>query len=137
MDTKTVRRLLSAIVLTAAVGLAQTGCKDKSKTGGTKAGAESKKGRVGSCNRIKIDSKCTQFYEANFVAGEDYLKQFCDLGKGVFKLEPCPKDKRIGSCVTHEGTKIYYSIGGTKHSAAELKKDCTQGIHKGKWLPGK
>jgi len=133
------RCLMGAAMLIAAFGLATTGCKGKSGSGDKKAAAknEKKKGRVGSCNRIKIDSLCQQFSEDNFIAGEKHLKQFCDVGAGVFKLEPCPKDNRIGSCVTAEGTKIYYTSGATKHKAAELQKSCTEGIHKGKWLQGK
>ncbi len=86
MHRITVRTVLGAAILAMALGFATTGCKDKSGSGDKKAAAKKKKGRVGSCNRIKIDSLCVLWSEDNFIAGEDHLKQFCDLGKGVFKL---------------------------------------------------
>ena len=90
-------------------------------------------GKVASCNAIKTESICREYGDANIsAAGEDFIKKMCE-GMGEFKMEACPKDKRVGKCVTPEGTKVYYSEGGYPQDAAKGEKACKEGIPAGEW----
>lgn len=118
------------------------GCEDKSVPAGpasasaAKSGAAAAGGKVASCNGIKAESICREWGPKNVeAAGEDFLKKTCE-GLGDFKMEACPKDKRVGSCVTQEGTKVYYSEGGLPMEAAKAEKACKEGVPAGEWKAG-
>lgn len=139
------RSLVVAGLLVA--GLALAGCGDNtasgsgatSKPGATGAAATAKPtaaaggGKVASCNAIKTESLCREYGDKNIsAAGEDHIKKMCE-GMGEFKMEACPKDKRVGSCATPEGTKVYYSEGGFPQDAAKAEKACKEGVPAGEW----
>lgn len=91
--------------------------------------------KVASCNLIKTESLCRQYAEANIsAAGEDFLKNLCTGGD--FKMEACPADKRVGSCVTQEGTKVYYTEGPLPLTADAAAKSCKEGVPAGEWKAG-
>lgn len=141
------------------VCFAATGCEDKAATGaagsatpaataaksadakaGASAAATSKPaagGKVASCNLIKAESICREYGDENVsAAGEEFLKSTCDTLQGELKMEACPKDKRVGSCATPEGTKVFYSDGGFPLDAAKAEKQCKEGVPAGEWKAG-
>ena len=108
--------------------------KPDAKSAGATAPASAK---IASCNLIKAESICREYGEANVsAAGEDTLKSTCDTLEGAFKLEACPKDKRVGSCVTQEGTKIFYSEGAFPLEASAAEKQCKEGVPAWEWKAG-
>lgn len=134
------------------VGLALTGCGDNAapgsgataKPGDTAAASPAKtaaatggsSAKVASCNSIKTESLCREYGDKNIsAAGEDHIKKICE-GMGEFKMEACPKDKRVGACATPEGTKVYYSEGGFPQDAAKAEKACKEGVPAGEWTKG-
>jgi hypothetical protein len=89
------------------------------------------KAQSASCETIKADSMCKEFGPGNIeAAGMDFLKNLCPDN---FKAAPCPADKRIGTCATPEGTKVFYSIGGYPIDAAKAQKNCAEGQPAGTW----
>lgn len=150
MKLQSSRSLLAACLFVA--GLALPACGDSSapasgapaKPGDTSAAATAKptaaatggSAKVASCNSIKAESLCREYGDKNIsAAGEDHLKKLCE-GMGEFKMEACPKDKRVGSCATPEGTKVYYSEGGLPQDAAKAEKACKEGVPAGEWTKG-
>lgn len=144
------RSLLAACLFVA--GLTLVACGDNtasgsgatSKPGATAAAATAKStaaaggggGKVASCNAIKTESLCREYGDKNIsAAGEEHIKKMCE-GMGEFKMEACPKDKRVGSCATPEGTKVYYSEGGFPQDAAKAEKACKEGVPAGEWTKG-
>lgn len=142
----------TALTVAMALGTAGAfGCDDNKTTG---AGSSSAKAadksaaptarsaapaaaKVASCNVIKAESMCREWGDKNVeAAGEDSLKSTCQGVNGEFKLEACPKDKRVGSCVTPEGTKIHYTDGGLPQDAAAVEKSCKEGQPAGEWKAG-
>ncbi|MEZ4294347.1 MAG: hypothetical protein R3B70_05185 [Polyangiaceae bacterium] len=102
-----------------------TGAASPAKTAAAAAGGG---GKVASCNAIKTESLCREYGDANIsAAGEDHIKKMCE-GMGEFKMEACPKDKRVGACATPEGTKVYYSEGGFPQDADKAEKACKEGV---------
>lgn len=90
---------------------------------------------VASCDVIKTESLCRQYGEANIsAAGADFLKNLCSTG--TFKMEACPAAKRVGSCATQEGTKVYYSEGPFPMAADAAEKACKEGVPAGTWKAG-
>lgn len=90
---------------------------------------------VASCDVIKTESICRQYAEANIsAAGVDFLKNLCSTG--TFKTEACPAAKRVGSCATQEGTKVYYSEGPFPMAADAAEKACKEGVPAGTWKAG-
>lgn len=140
---------ISALILLAAT-FAFTGCKGKTTTSEATEGkpaaaspaaakaAGSGGGKIASCNYIKAESLCREYGEANLeAAGEQSIKDMCGNNyKGEFKLEACPKDKRVGSCVTPEGTKVFYNDGPLPLAADAAEKSCKDGIPAGEWKTG-
>lgn len=141
-----------SFALVAAAALAIGGCEDKTtpaqgtqsstaapaKSGAAAAPATPERagGKVASCNAIKAESLCREYGDANIsAAGEDHIKKMCE-GMGDFKLEPCPKDKRVGSCATPEGTKVFYSEGPLPLPADKAEKQCKEGVPAGQWKAG-
>jgi hypothetical protein len=132
-------------------GFTLTGCDDKatpdsgsSKPGNTSGASTAKanattaagSGKVASCNAIKTESLCREYGDKNIsAAGEEHIKKICE-GMGEFKMEACPKDKRVGLCATPEGTKVFYSEGGFPQDAAKAEKACKEGIPEGVWTKG-
>ena len=130
-------------------GLFGAGCDNKPAAEGAKPGeakpegkaeqkaekkAEPASAKVASCNVIKAESMCRQFGDANIsAAGEDFLKNMCT---GEFKMAACPADKRVGSCATPEGTKIYYNDGPLPMAADAAAKACKEGVPAGEWKAG-
>ncbi len=101
------------------------------------SGAPAAGGKTASCNVIKAESLCREYGSKNVeAAGEDFLKKTCDGLKGDFKMEACPKDKRVGSCATPEGTKVFYSEGPLPLDAAAAEKSCKEGVPAGDWKAG-
>jgi hypothetical protein len=125
-------------------GLTLAACKDDAKSeGGDKKSAdkeekadkkESKKDdKVASCNRVKTDSFCSQYGSKNIeAAGEDFLKKGCDDMKGSYAKEACPADKRVGSCTSPEGVKVFYKDGPAPLDAAAAEKNCKE-VLAGTW----
>lgn len=149
MNIQSSRSLVAAGLFV--VGLTLTGCGDSSapgsastaKPGDTSAAGTAKPisaaaaggGKVASCNAIKTESLCREYGDKNIsAAGEDFIKKLCE-GMGEFKMEACPKDKRVGSCATPEGAKVYYSEGGFPQEAAKAEKACKEGVPAGEWKP--
>ena len=145
------RRLLPLVIL-AFSALLGSACDNKPATDGAKptdakpatkteakpetkpAKEEKKSDKVASCNLIKTESICRQYGDANIsAAGEDFLKNMCT---GEFKMEACPKDKRVGSCVTQEGTKVFYNDGPLPLAADAAAKGCKEGVPAGEWKAG-
>ncbi len=99
------------------------------------AAAEPKKDGVASCDTIKGEMLCREWGYKNIEAvGNDSLKKTCDGLQGAFATTACPADKRVGSCSSPEGKKIYYSGGKFSLSAADAEKNC-QGTA-GTWKAG-
>jgi hypothetical protein len=91
--------------------------------------------KVASCNLIKAEGLCREYGEANIsAAGEEFIKGLCTGGE--FKLEACPNDKRVGSCVTQEGTKVWYNDGPAPLTADKAEKQCKEGVPAGEWKAG-
>ena len=147
MKTAHARSLALSLVLVSA-SLA-SGCGDKTSTeGSSSAKAADKSAAPGarsaaaaakpaSCNLIKAESICREYGEKNVeAAGMEFLKSTCDGLKGELKTEPCPKDKRVGSCVTQEGTKVFYTEGAFPMDAATAEKSCKEGQPAGEWKAG-
>ncbi|NUP04952.1 MAG: hypothetical protein HOW73_02710 [Polyangiaceae bacterium] len=136
-----VARPLAVSFLFAAGVALFAGCGDKGSEGASASGsadAKGKGGKVASCNVIKSESLCREYGDKNVAAaGEEFLKKTCDGLKGEFKTEACPKEKRVGSCVTPEGTKVFYSDGGYPLEADKAEKNCKEGIPAGEWQAGK
>lgn len=143
-------RLTLALLLGAAAALAMGGCEDKTapaqgtqsptaaaaKSGTAAAPAKPAGGKIASCNAIKAEGLCREYGDANIsAAGEDHIKKMCE-GMGEFKLEACPKDKRVGSCVTPEGTKVFYNEGPAPLTADKAEKQCKEGVPAGEWKAG-
>jgi hypothetical protein len=114
------------------LGFTLVGCENKgASNSGTRSTtvAAPTAAQVASCNSIDSESLCREWGAANIeAAGLDSLKGLC--AGGAFKVEPCPKDKRVGSCVTPEGTKISYAIGGypSKPDTAAKRWDLTHTV---------
>ena len=139
-----------ALVTIVFVGLFGAGCDNKPAAEGAKPGeakpeakgeqkaekkAEPASAKVASCNVIKTESLCRQYGDANIsAAGADFLKNMCTGGE--FKMEACPADKRVGSCVTPEGTKIFYNDGAFPMAADAAAKACKEGVPAGEWKAG-
>lgn len=101
---------------------------------GAEKKAEPAGNKVASCDVIKTESLCRQYGDANIsAAGADFLKNMCT---GDFKMEACPAAKRVGSCVTQEGTKVYYSEGAFPMAADAAAKACKEGVPAGEWKAG-
>lgn len=134
---------LPALAFVLVAGLAFAGCKDKAGSEGDKQEKkgegkqekqEKKEGKTASCNLVSQESLCRQYGPANVEAvGEKDLKSLCDGLKGEFKMEACPKEKRVGSCVTPEGTKVFYSEGPLPLTADKAEKACKEGVPAGEW----
>lgn len=127
-----------SLVLLAALPFA--GCKESAGSEGSKqekkaeGKQEKKEGKTASCNLVSQESLCRQYGPANVEAvGEKDLKSLCDGLKGEFKMEACPKEKRVGSCVTPEGTKVFYSEGPLPLTADKAEKACKEGVPAGEW----
>ena len=117
-------------------GSAAPGASAAPATGTGAAPAAKAEGKTASCEMIKAESLCREYRPENVeAAGEEFLKKMCD-GMGTFKTEACPKDKRVGSCVTPEGTKVFYSEGGLPLDAAKAEKQCKEGVPPGEWKAG-
>ncbi len=147
------RSYRSSLIIVAAA-LALGGCEDKAPSSGAapqktaeavgeakpkpaEAKPEKAGATVASCNLIKSESLCREYGQANLeAAGEEHIKGICDGLKGEFKLEACPKDKRVGSCATPEGTKVFYSEGAFPLTADQAEKQCKEGIPAGEWKAG-
>lgn len=134
------RALVPSLALLSALAIG--GCKDEKASGGDKqekkdeGKSEKKEGKTASCNLVTQESLCRQYAPANVEAvGEKDLKSLCDGLKGDFKMEACPKEKRVGSCVTPEGTKVFYSEGPLPLSAEQAEKSCKEGVPAGAWKP--
>ena len=95
-------------------------------------------GKVASCNYIKSESLCRQWGAGNLeVAGEEMLQKMCkENHQGEYKKEPCPTAKRVGSCATPEGTKMYYNEGPLPLAADQAAKSCKEGMPAGTWTTG-
>ncbi len=142
------RPTLTAIILASALPLG--GCDDKpsdapatdsssSSAASTKpAGAKSaqpKRDRVASCNFRKESSVCREYGEDNIdAAGEEFIRGLCK--EDEFKMEACPKDGRVGTCKTQEGTEVFYSDGGFPRTAPDAEKACKEGVPAGEWSAG-
>lgn len=140
----------SLTLLLAASILACTGCDDKApasdpaktvSSGATKTVAMPEKkpeaagAKIASCNMIKAEGLCRQYGDANIsAAGMDFIKGLCTGGE--FKQEACPKDKRVGSCATPEGTKVFYNDGPFPLAADKAEKQCKEGVPAGQWKAG-
>lgn len=99
------------------------------------APAADAKPKVASCNVIKTESLCREYGSKNIeAAGEDFIKGLCTGGE--FKMEACPADKRVGSCATPEGTKVFYTEGAFPMDAAKAEKSCKEGVPAGEWKAG-
>lgn len=150
MHSQTSRSFVIAGLLVA--GLALVGCGDNAAPGSgstakpgntgaasaaqTATAAAGGSAKVASCNAIKTESLCREWGDQNIsAAGEDHLKKICE-GMGEFKMEACPKDKRVGSCKTPEVTKIFYSEGGLPQDEAKAEKACKEGVPAGEWTKG-
>jgi ABC-type phosphate transport system substrate-binding protein len=150
MNLESSRSLVAAALFV--VGLTLTACGDQkapdsgapAKPGDTAAASTAKStaptaggsAKVASCNAIKTESLCREYGDKNIsAAGEDHIKKICE-GMGEFKMEACPKDKRVGSCATPEGTKVFYSDGGFPQDAAKAEKSCKEGVPAGEWTKG-
>ncbi|MHB8417432.1 MAG: hypothetical protein ACYDCL_05115 [Myxococcales bacterium] len=98
-----------------------------------------KRGKIASCNYIKSESLCMEWGSKNLAAvGEKSLKDTCvQSHAGDFKLEACPQAKRVGTCATAEGTKVFYSEGPLPLSADDGAKQCKEGEPSGDWKPAK
>jgi hypothetical protein len=118
--------------------LLEVGCKEHSdadKDEKKSSEAPSKKeSKAVSCNLIKQESLCRQYGAPNIEAvGEKSLKELCDGMAGEFKSAPCPTEKRVGTCATPEGTKVFYREGPVAPSAEQAEKQCKQGVPAGEW----
>jgi hypothetical protein len=92
--------------------------------------------KVVSCSSVKEESSCKEFGPKNIeAAGLDFLKSLC-TGKGTYSEAECPKDKRVGSCATPEGTKVFYADGPIPFDAAKGEKACKEGVPPGEWKAG-
>lgn len=143
-------RSATSIFVLGAVALFAIGCEEKpgastsstaAKPTGEKpaATAEAKPApaaaKIASCNLIKSESMCREWGEQNIsAAGEEFIKGLCTGGE--YKNEACPADKRVGSCKTTEGTKVYYSDGALPLEAAQAEKACKEGVPAGEWKAG-
>ena len=130
---------LATTTLLILCGTFAVGCDDKADATGTTASSSSenkkaaapKSNRIGSCDVKKTDGYCRQFGEKNFeAAGKEHLESMCH---GTFSLKACPGEKAVGTCATPEGSKVFYSDGPIPTTAASGKKQCAEGIPKGKW----
>ena len=131
MNRSTTQLLAIPLALGVALGVATTGCKKGSGASGDKKQAE----RVGACNRIQLDSVCFEYHEGNFqAAGEKYLKEVCSILKGQYSRGPCPAKGRVGACVSPEGWRVSYSVGGSPTTAASAKAFCGKSKQ---WKPAK
>lgn len=116
-------------------GLVIAACSDSQK-GGASASVSggSKPSKTASCNLVQTESICREYADKNIeAAGEDLLQKICSGVKGEFKMESCPKDKRIGTCASDEGTKIFYKDGAFPFDAAKAEKSCKEGVPAGQW----
>jgi hypothetical protein len=151
IDTMASRQLgLAILLLTAAAGCGDQGpttAASGSAAAAPKSAAPAAKsaapaapaggGQVASCNVIKVESLCREWGPDNIeAAGADSLKTTCTGLTGEFKMEACPKDKRVGSCATPEGTKVYYTDGPLPLEAAAAEKSCKEGQPAGTWKAG-
>lgn len=139
---------LSIVLATAALACSDQGGGASSaaaKPAADKSGAPAAKsaapaaagGQIASCNVIKAESMCREYSKDTVeAAGADSLKTTCTGLQGEFKMDGCPKDKRVGSCVTPEGTKIFYTGGGYPIDAAKGEKNCKEGVPAGEWKAG-
>jgi hypothetical protein len=88
------------------------------------------------CASVKEESLCREYGSKNIeAAGVDFLKGICQ-GRGEWKEGTCPADKRVGSCATPEGTKVYYGDGPIPFNAASAEKACKEGVPAGEWKAG-
>lgn len=141
---------LPVLPLVFLAALSFAGCKDKPASEGDKPEQKAdekpekkadekpgqKEGKIASCNLVSQESLCRQYGAANVEAvGEKDLKSLCDGLKGEFKMAACPTDKRVGSCVTPEGTKVFYTEGGFPVTADKAEKACKEGEPAGDWKP--
>lgn len=145
---KTTALLLAALVTTSLAGCgdkpadgAASGsakpadAKSSAPAGKSAAPAADAKPKVASCNVIKSESLCREYGPKNIeAAGEDFIKGLCTGGE--FKMEACPADKRVGSCATPEGTKVFYTEGAFPMEAAKAEKSCKEGVPAGEWKAG-
>jgi hypothetical protein len=80
-----------------------------------------------SCERIKEDGACTEYYNMGF--SEDSTKKLCESMKGTWaKGKPCPKDGRVAVCRTDTERDIYWKNGFEISDQATQKKLCTDTI---------
>jgi len=101
------------------------------------SGSKAEAAAAASCNTIKSESMCREYGSRNIeAAGVDFLKSTCTAQQGEFKEEPCPKEDRVGSCVTQEGTKVYYSGGGYPSEPEKAAKACAEELPAGEWKAG-
>lgn len=133
-DGRMIRRPL-ALFAVASFGLALAACGDAQKSGASaSASGGSKQSKSASCNVIQTESICREYGDKNIeAAGEDFLQKMCSGLKGEFKMESCPKDKRVGTCATDEGTKVFYKDGAFPLDAAKAEKSCKEGVPAGQW----
>lgn len=135
-----------SVLFTAALVLSLSACGDKAaegsgsaKASGAASGAKSAapaKAKIASCNLIKAEGICREYGSDNVeAAGMDFLKGLCTGGE--FKEEACPaNDKKVGACVTKEGTKVIYNDGPAPMDAAAAEKACKEGVPAGEWKKG-
>jgi hypothetical protein len=146
--TRTARRFVPLVFAAALVG---PGCENKPPAPAPAAPAVEKPAakapaapaapagaRLASCNVVKNEGMCREYGAANLAAaGEPMIKDLCTKNlQGEYKAEACPAPKRIGSCTTPEGTKVYYSDGPLPWTVEKAEKSCKEGIPAGTWKAG-
>ncbi|MFO0554083.1 MAG: hypothetical protein U0271_37225 [Polyangiaceae bacterium] len=105
---------------------------NKSSAGSAKSAAPAGGNKVASCNVIKTEGLCREYGNDNIeAAGLDFIKNLCSGGE--FKEAACPSEKKIGACVTKEGTKVFYNDGPAPMDAAAAEKACKEGVPAGEW----
>lgn len=92
--------------------------------------------KVASCNSQKDMGTCREYGPTHIEArGQDMLKLTC--ADGVFKLEPCPTAKSVGSCARKDGTDFFYSESSYAFTPETAKGSCIDHPAGGEWKPAK
>jgi hypothetical protein len=83
-------------------------------------GCSKKPGEAGSCRRDG-DNVCVEFGAAQATAG----KRMCDPAKWTNGAGSCPRENRLGSCVSpRDGARFIYGGPPNHYTAASAKTAC-------------
>jgi hypothetical protein len=88
---------------------------------------------LGSCDKIGEQSVCTDYSEAAYSLGADFVKNACVATNGTYSEAPCGSDARIGDCALSGGqVRHYYGRGTASFDATTGQTDCTT-LYEGTW----